>query len=136
VTALLKELAVIGLALLVTAGAVTGLRDRAVLVPPPEMVVEEFVRDISLKRWEPARSHLAGPLARGVGPDSLRRFLEVVEHRVGRIEEVRGRPFFATEVAAEARAEIRSTEGHRGTLSMPLLREHGLWKISRLNAGS
>lgn len=135
-TALLKELAVIGLALLVTAAAVSGLRDRAVLVPPPEMVVEEFVRDISLERWEPARSHLATPLARRVGPDSLRRFLEVVEQRVGRIEEVRGRPFFATDVSAEASAEIRSADGGRGTLSMPLLREHGLWKISRLNAGS
>ena len=38
------ELLVIGLSLMTVAGAVYGLGDRAVLVPPPEMVVEEFVR--------------------------------------------------------------------------------------------
>jgi hypothetical protein len=136
VTALLKELAVIGVALLVAAGAVAGLGDRGVLVPPPEMVVEQFVRDVSLKRWEPARTHLAEPLARRMGPDSLRGFVEAVERRVGPIEDVKGRPFFSTDVAAEADAEITSAGGDRTTLRLPLSREHGLWKISRLDAGS
>jgi hypothetical protein len=135
VTALLKELAVIGVALLGIVGAVWGLGDRGALVPPPEMVVEEFVRELSLERWEPARTHLAESVARHAGPDSLRGFLQTVEGHAGRIEDVRGRPFFATDVAAEATAEITSTEGRRSTLRLPLARERGLWKISRLDPG-
>jgi hypothetical protein len=52
--------------------------------PPGLVVVEEFVREISLKRWEQARPQLAAPLARRVEPDSLRRLLEAPEQRVGR----------------------------------------------------
>ena len=124
----------IGLALAVVAGAVQGLHDRAVLVPPPEMVVEEFVREISLRRWEQARPLLAAPLARRVEADSLRRLLEAVERRVGRIEDVRGRPISDTDETAEAVAEITSARGDRATLRLPLAREHGLWKISGLDA--
>jgi hypothetical protein len=136
VSALLKELAVIGLALLVSAGAIQLLRDRAVLVPPPEKVVEEFVHEISLERWASARNHLTGPLARRLGPDSLRAFRERLEQRVGRIDDVRGRPLFATDAAAEAAAEVTTTTGDRARLRFPLSREHGLWKISRLDLGT
>jgi hypothetical protein len=132
VTALLQELAVISLALLVSAGAVALLRDRGVLVPPPEMVVEEFVREVSLKRWGPARGHLTESLSERLGPDSLRTWIDAVERRVGRIEAVRGVSFFAGDAAAEAVAEMRATDGSRATLRLPLSREHGLWKISRL----
>jgi hypothetical protein len=134
-SALLKELAVIALALLVTGGAVGALRDRAVLVPPPEMVVEEFVHQISLNRWAQARTHLTEELAHRLGPDSLRTYLARLEQRVGRIEDVRGRPFFATDVAAEATAEITRADGGHATLRLPLSREHGIWKIARLEGG-
>ncbi|HEU4525820.1 MAG TPA: hypothetical protein VFR62_12405 [Gemmatimonadales bacterium] len=135
-TALLRELAVIGAALLVIALAVDRLRDRGVLVPPPEMVVEQFVRDISLARWQAARGELAEPLAESMEPDSLRRYLERVERRFGRIQDVQGRPFFSTADAAEASAEIRSGGEDRGSLHYPLSRQQGLWKISRLDDGS
>ena len=130
--ALLQELAVIALALLVAAGAVQGLRDRGTLVPPPEMVVEEFVRELSLERWGPSRTHLSAPLAERLAPDSLRDYVESLEQRVGRIEDVHGRPFFSTDEAAEATAEITTEAGDRFELRFPLSREQGLWKISRL----
>jgi len=136
VSALVKELALIVLALLVCVGAVEGLRDRAVLVPPPEMVVEEIVREISLARWGPARTHLAERLAHRLEPDSLRDFHQKLEQRLGPIEHVRGRPVFATRVAAEAVAEITTTDGGRATLRFPLSRQHGLWKIARLETGT
>jgi hypothetical protein len=130
--ALLRELAVIAAALLVCAGAIEVLRDRGALVPPPEMVVEEFVRELSLERWQPARTHLSGPLAQELEPDSLHALLDRLEERVGRIEDVRGRPFFSTDAMAEAVAEITTDSGDRVALRLPLVREHGLWKISRL----
>lgn len=131
-TALLKELAVVALALLVSTGAVEVLRDRGTLVPPPEMVVEEFVRELSLNRWEPARTQLAETLGHRMGPDSLKALVEALERRRGRIEDVHGRPFFATNTAAEAAAEIITAAGERVLLRLPLVRERGLWKISRL----
>jgi hypothetical protein len=130
--ALLQELAVVAAALLVAAGAVELLGDRGALVPPPEMVVEEFVRELALGRWEPARTHLSEPLSRQLDPDSLQLLLHLLEERVGRIEDVHGRPFFASDAAAEAAAEITTDFGGRVTLRMPLVREHGQWKISRL----
>jgi len=132
-SALMKELAVIALALLLIAGVLAGLRDRAVLVPPPEMVVEQFVHELSLQRWEQARARLTEALAGRVEPDSLRSFLRNLEQRSGRIQHVRGRPFFATDVAAEASAEITTRGGGRATLRLPLSWEHGSWKISRLD---
>jgi hypothetical protein len=135
-SALLKEVVVVGLALLAALGAVEVLRDRAVLVPPPEMVVEEFVRDLSLERWEPAGTHLAQSVAQRVGPDSLRAYRDAVERRVGRIEEVRGEPFFATDVAAEATAEITTDAAAGASIRLPLVWERGGWRITRLDLES
>lgn len=131
-SALLKELAVIALALLVSAAAVLGLRDRGTMVPPPETVVEEFVRDLSLERWGPAHAHLSAPIADSLGPDSLAGYADALQQRVGRIADVHGRPFFATDEAAEATAEITTEAGDRVALRFPLSREQGLWKIARL----
>jgi hypothetical protein len=133
VTALLKEATIIAVALLVSGAAVRMLGDRGALVPPPEMVVEEFVRDVSLKRWGPARSHLTETLARRLPPDSLRVFLDRLERRAGQVESVQGQPLFATDTVAEAAAEITTSGGGRAMLQLPLSREHGLWKVSRLD---
>jgi hypothetical protein len=132
VKAILKELLVVALGLSVVAGAVFGLGDRAVLVPPPEMVVEEFVRALSLKRWSPAREHLATDLVQHTGAGALRAFVDTLEARIGPVEEVKGKPFFGGDEAAEAEAEITTADGSRATLRLPLRREHGLWKIARL----
>lgn len=130
--AILKELVVVVLGLLVVAGAVFGLGDRAVLVPPPEMVVEEFVRAVSLKRWNSAREHLVTDLAQHVGAGALRAFVDTLEAGIGPIEDVKGKPFFGGGETAEADAEIRTEQHGRATLRLPLRREHGLWKIARL----
>ena len=134
-TALVKEFAIIALALLVSGGAVTVLGDRGVLVPPPEMVVEEFVRDVSLKRWGPARTYLTETLRARLTVDSLRVLLARLEQGAGRVKQVHGRPIFATEAAAEAAAEVTTSSGGRVMLRFPMSREHGLWKIFRLDAG-
>ena len=134
-SALLRELALVALALALCAAAVGGLGDRGVLVPPPETVVEEFVGEIALERWEPARRHLVEAAARRMEPDSLRAFLTALEQRAGRVEDVRGTPSFATAAAAQAVAEITTVSGARYRLRLPLEWEHGLWKISRLDVG-
>jgi hypothetical protein len=73
-------------------------------------------------------------MATGSGPGHslLRRFLEALERDVGRIENVGGRPLVATDLAGEAAAEIRASDGRTAVLRLPLSRERGLWKISRL----
>jgi hypothetical protein len=97
------------------------------------MVVEEFVRKLSLGRWEPAREHLADELAAQVSTDSLQSFLTALEQRIGAVEDVHGEPFFTAGVTAEALAQIRTSDGESAGLRLSLLREQGLWKISRLD---
>jgi hypothetical protein len=118
---------------LLVAGALYGLGDRSVLVPPPETVAEEFLRALALHRWEPARERLTEALASRMDADSLRGFLAGLEARVGTIDDVRGVPCFTSGDTAEAMAAILSGSGERAELRLTLALEHRLWRIARLD---
>lgn len=69
----------LGVAILVaaTAASVELLHDRALLVPPPDSVAEQFVREVMTRRYTPARSYL-------LEPDSVsREQLEELQSRLG-----------------------------------------------------
>jgi hypothetical protein len=132
-SSLLKEAGVTAVALALALGAVFGLGDRAVLVPPPEMAVEEFIKALSRKRWEPAREYLTAELAGQESRGALQDFAKGLEQRIGPIEDVKGEPFFATAHTAEAVADIRTADGGSARLRLPLALEHGLWRIRRLD---
>jgi hypothetical protein len=133
VSALWRELLVVAAALLLAAGAVHGWGDRATLVPPPEAAVEEFAKKLVGKRYRPAYSHLSEELARSVPADSLRLLTEALERSLGSIEKVQGEPVHRSGEAAEASAKLTTTRGDTASLRFPLLREQGVWKISRLD---
>lgn len=124
----------LGTALGVVAASVFGLGDRSVLVPPPEAVIEGFVRELATHRYSPALSYLRPELARSAGADSLRVLASRLESRAGSIRDVLGEPGRRDERRAEARAVVRAERVERLVLPFTLVFEEGAWSIASLDA--
>ena len=132
--ALFKEAAVVVAALVVAAAAVQGARDRTTMVPPPERVVEEFLRALSAERFSAARDKLADELRRRVEEDALRRQTRALEGARGRILHAEAEPRSVGEAAAEVAARLTFARGPAADLTFRLEQSRGLWKISDLGS--
>jgi hypothetical protein len=129
-SALWKAIGVVIGAFLVAGVAVYQLRDRSVLVPPPEAVAEEFGTKLTLGRYAPARSHLAESLMGRVTTDSLRAIAEGLLARSGDIIKIESAPGLATDDTARPLVTLVGERHDTLTLDVPLVWEQGTWKVA------
>lgn len=122
----------IAAALALVAAAVFGLGDTRALVPPPESVVEGFVRELETGRYEQATGYLSAELQPGVTPGQLRDWTSQLLARTGDVIDVRGEPGWQTGLRAEAYARLKTERAGEPALRFMLLREDGVWKINGL----
>ncbi|HEX5732911.1 MAG TPA: hypothetical protein VF131_08765 [Blastocatellia bacterium] len=125
-------LAVFSVAMLLIAGAVFGLNDSTVLVPPPESVAEGFARALVAGRYDRALPYLSEDLAAEVGADGLRALAGQLKSRTGVVLNVQGEPGWMAQDSAEAAATLQTESAGYVRLTLPMSREHGVWSISSL----
>jgi hypothetical protein len=137
-----RSLAVVGVtaaALLLIAGVVFGLGDRATLVPPPEAVAEGLVRQLATHRYRqttqyvaqafrPANSDDAGTT---LDPRWLRAWFEPIERRIGQVRKVEGQQVSIGDDTAQALVQLEGERGHASAV-LSLTRERGLWLVQQL----
>lgn len=121
------------LALAIAAVVVFVGNDRETLVPPPDAVVESFVRQLVSGRESRAIPYLAKSISGSVSEEELRRIEQSVEREVGDVGDVRAETDWSSGDRAEATAVWRSGE-REARRRFGLRREHGLWRIDRLPA--
>jgi hypothetical protein len=128
--ALLRVSAMILAALAVVALGVFGFHDDATFVPPPEAVVEGFMRALTTHRYAQALSYLdPGLRARGAG--ALRRREAEIERVCGHVHDVRGEAGNRSGESASAVAVLRTARGD-ARLRFELLRQQGEWRLASL----
>jgi hypothetical protein len=121
-------------ALALVAAAVFGLGDARTLVPPPEAVVENFVRELETERYEQATNYLSGELQSGVKPEQLRAWTSQLLGRTGDVLDVRGEPGWLAGERAEAYARLKTERAGEPALRFTLSREEGVWKVNGLTS--
>ena len=114
-------------------GVISATGDSGVLVPPPEVTAEGFLRAIETGRFSQALPYLHEELRKRMGEDDVRELLMALEREHGKIEDVRGDSSSVRGDEAEAEVSIRTARGE-GRVRLQLLREKHLWKISKLPA--
>jgi hypothetical protein len=124
----------IAAALALIAGIVFGLGDRTVFVPPPEAIVESFVRELETNRYERAMSYLSRERREKVNPETLKELTGLLRQRTGEITDVRGEKGWIQGDRAEARARLKTELLGCPSLKFALSREEGLWSISSLRS--
>jgi hypothetical protein len=134
VKALFGALAALSAAMLLVAGAVFGLNDSTVLVPPPEAVAEGFARALVAGRYDRALPYLSEELAADVGPDGLLALAYHLKGRTGKVLNVQGEPGWLAQDSAEAAATLQTESAGYVRLTFPMSRRQGVWSISSLEA--
>ena len=113
---------------------VFGLGDRETLVPPPEAVVEGFVRELETGRYERATAYLGEELSGRVGAEQLEGWTRRLLERTGDVLDVEGVPGWHTDARAEAYAVLTTERAGEPRLRFTLAREQGVWKINGLTS--
>lgn len=126
----LLALLVVVLSLGVVAGAVFGLGDDGIFVPPPERVAEEFVRALATGQRGAARGMLSHDAGRRTTIREMHEVSEVLQARIGRVKYVEGTMAARRRDTATVRMRI---EGERASAQpvIALVRETGEWSVVR-----
>jgi hypothetical protein len=121
-------------ALALIAGIVFGLGDATTFVPPPEAVVQGFMRELETKRYERAMFYLSEERRTKVHPETLKELTEHLKQNTGKIMEVRGEKGWIRGDRAEASAGLKTELLGRHSLKFALSRKDGVWLISDLHS--
>jgi hypothetical protein len=124
----------IAAALALIAGVVFGLGDTTVLVPPPEAMVEGFMRELVTKRYERTMPYLSQELRAEVRPETLKEVTDRLRQRAGEIRDVRGEKGWIQGDRAEASARLKTELLDCPSLKFILSRQDGIWLISDLSS--
>jgi hypothetical protein len=117
-------------ALSVAALAVVALEDSATLVPPPEAVVEGYLRALTRRRYEQALSYVAAE-RRDAAAGEIRLHQRAIERAIGKVDDVRGEAGARRGARAGASARLRGRRGE-ARLRFDLVRRHGEWRLTSL----
>ncbi len=130
--ALVIAAGLVGLSLGIVGAVVFGLDDEDTLVPPAEIVAQEFLRAVGDGRIEAARSMLADDAERATSTQEMRRISVTFRSRIGEPDEVHGIVAERRRDTAVVRAEV---EGRRANaeLTVSLVREYGVWSVTRID---
>jgi hypothetical protein len=128
----MKELLLIAVAtaaaLGVVAASVLVARDTTTLASPPETVAEEFVRQLATGRYDRALKHLAEPTGALQAMTSQGQALRA---RAGAIDLVEGEGGAIMGDSATASTRIKTSRAGELHARFDLVRQRGVWKISR-----
>jgi hypothetical protein len=128
---ILAVIAATGVTLLVLGFLTLNRRDTGTLVPPPEGVAEGFVRQLATSRFRQTRQYLSQNARASLSPERLAAWFADLEAAIGQVQTIEGRSSRVADDDADARVvlvgEIKSIE-----LTFHLVREQGLWLVSRL----
>ena len=107
--------------------------DTHLLVPSPESTAEGFVRQIVTSRHRQTRQYVAADARAELAPPRLEQWGDALEARAGRIGQID--PAGASMAGDRAVAQLRLHARHGEVqISVPMHREHGLWKVDGLPA--
>lgn len=129
-------LAILGtaaVALAIAAVVVGVVGDRETLVPPPEAVAEEFVRQLVTRRAVQVIPLLSDRLRELVTPEQLDRAGIALEAELGEVTNVGSETEWIDGDRAAASSEPRGARG-RTELRFEFSRENGKWTIDALDA--
>jgi hypothetical protein len=90
-------------------GAVEGMGDRDLFVPPPETVAEGFMREVMTKRWARARQYLVTPEA--MSDEQLESLQQSLEERVGDPLEIDAKELDRHDETARVQVRLSSARG-------------------------
>lgn len=107
------------------------LRDNRTFIPPPDAVVEGFVRAVAMGREDQARPYLTEELARKATEEELERYGKMIADGPGSVRDIRGAIDRIEGDGATATVTCRSRTGE-WRLRFGLRREEGLWRIAEL----
>jgi hypothetical protein len=112
-------------------GLATRYGDRQLLTPPPDAVLESFIRQVSEGRYDMAVKYLSGSLAATTGANTLRAWFEPQRERFGDVNGVDAQIDRMNQERAYARAIV---EAERGSLVLkaPFVWEFGGWRVAAL----
>ena len=128
--ALPVALGLVLLALGVVAGAVFGFGDDEILVSPPGVVAEEFVRAMAHDHTDAAWSMLSRGAERATSKDRMRKLADDFQATFGDLDAVHGMVDERKRDSALVTARI---DGSRRSAERVLLlvRDHGQWSVAR-----
>jgi hypothetical protein len=128
----IAEIGVLGTLLAIVGVALHVGHDRATLVPPPESVVENFVRGLAAGRYEPARQRLAEDLKVTVHESDLRAVEQCLIPEHAPVAQVEGRRGFHDRENAQSVATLTFLDGSKRDVVFGLRWDQGKWGIARL----
>lgn len=111
--------------------AVNGGADRW-FNPTPEKIAEEFISSLAAHRYTGARNTLSADLRDKTTSERLQVLVSSIEARTEGIEQVLGEASQQYGDTALATVHLTMRNGSEQRIQIPLIREHGLWKISGL----
>lgn len=114
----------------IVSGAVFGLGDDEILVPPSESVAQEFVRAIALGQTGAAREMLTSDAKRLTSSADVHRLSTEFRARIGRLNDVKGTVVKRARDTTIVRARIQGERGEAES-SLVLERESGEWAVAR-----
>ena len=114
--------------LAVLAIAVRAFDDRHTTVPPPEVVAENFVRQLNGHRFRQTKRFFSSSLQRSWNPQELQRWWSEIESQVGEVQTIEGVTERVDRSAAETEVKIQGRE-NTVTLRLPLHWERGVWVV-------
>ena len=128
--AVVVSIGIVTLFLGLVAGAVFGLGDESLLVSPPEVVGEEFVRALAQGHVGAAREMMTRDAERRTSEAELGRMAAGFRSRVERTARVEGR------IASRRRdtiiVQVRVEGEHANTdVEVPVVREYGQWAVAQ-----
>lgn len=122
--------AIVLLALGVVAGSVFGLGDDEILVSPPELVAEEFVRAIAQEQTGAAWRMLTRRAEGATSNAEMRRLAADFDSRFGNLEEVHATVAERKHDSVFVRTRIEATRTSAEPM-LVLVREYGEWSVAR-----
>lgn len=122
--------AIVLLALVVVAGSVFGLGDDEILVSPPAVVAEEFVRAIAHGQTGAAWRMLTRNAEARTSNEEVRRWVAGFRATFGGLEAVHGEDVQTRRDSALVRTRIEGTRTSAERVVL-LVREYGEWSVAR-----
>jgi hypothetical protein len=106
--------------------------DRATLVPPPDAVAEQFVRQLAAHRFDRAVPFLSSHVRREIDARDLAAITSLFEAQNGAITFVEGQERSRTRIQAVAEVHTKTDRRQSPALEFELMSEHGEWKVNGL----
>jgi hypothetical protein len=130
-TRVLAALGVVVAAVVLSGVAVQAVGDRRTLVPPPDAVVEDFLRQVTTRRCPQALPLLSEELRSAVGPKLLEDYRRRLEGELGRVGTVTGE---LVEICGDRAKAFAILAGARGAkrVRFNLVWENGKWMIEQV----